>query len=248
MDPDLDQIREIALRDEQAVSYEDSFKRTRGSVGYKAQIAAIISFLSPRKSEAIIDAGCGTGIYTLALAQHVKKLISVDFSGRSIDILNQELTKKQITNVATIVSDLSSVEFGNELFDKAISIEVLQHIPSREKKIQVLKNICKALKPGGQLVICVYRYGGWISPPQPQEEFNHKGTGLYRFAFTETDCRELLEESGYQIVKKRGLFNLPKRIRKRLPDQLWWLEFLSTKFLWSAKTGAYLLIAAKKIK
>ena len=170
----------------------------------------------------------------------------MDFSLKSIEILREKINKYNLSNIQTLIGDLALISLPKNYFDKAVSIEVLQHIPTQEKKILVLKNIFSFLKPGGKFIMVVYRYGGWIKFPKPKEEYDHAGVGLYRFAFTVEDCSLLLGEAGFKIDHIGGVLNLHKKIRKRLPSWMSFIEVWFSKLSLSRRFGDYLIVVAKK--
>ncbi|MCL4703665.1 class I SAM-dependent methyltransferase [bacterium] len=243
----VEQNAEIELRDQQATQYDDQFIKTRSLFSYHSQIRTVISHLDPHSYDQVLDAGCGTGIYTLEIARKCCRVLSVDFSRQSISLLQQKTQEHRLNNVDLMVGDLADVRLPANHFSMAICVEVLQHIPGRAKKEAALRNIHCALRQGGKLLIVVYRYGGWIKPPRPQEECNHGGTGLYRYAFTEDDCRSLLKDSGFEIIYISGLHNLPHKLRRRMPISLSFIETGLTHLQFTRRIGDYLIIRADKV-
>lgn len=242
----LSQDKEILLRNTQAYEYDNFFIKTRGIFGYTAQIRTVLLHLDPQKGDSILDAGCGTGLYSSEIAKKAKSILAVDFSLKSIEILREKINKYNLSNIQTLIGDLALISLPKNYFDKAVSVEVLQHIPTQDKKNLALKNIFSSLKPKGKFIMVVYRYGGWIKPPNPQEEFDHGGVGLYRFAFTPEDCYQIFKEVGFKIVHIGGVLNLHKKIRKRLPAWMSFIEVWFSKLRLSRKLGDYLIVVARK--
>ncbi len=241
-----DQDQEIRLRDRESSGYDHFYFSSRGPFWSKAQIQSVLLHLHPKTRDRILDAGCGTGIYSLEIAKTPTELFSIDFSSESIKILTEKIKKSNVTNIQCVVGDIAEYEFSKSYFDKAVSIEVIQHIPTHEKRVQALKNIFAALKPGGKLVTVLYRYGGWIKPPHPKEEFNHAGYGLYRYAFTAGDAAEIFTESGFEVEHIGGVLNVPKKIKKRLPASLAFIDYGLSVFSFSKHLGRYLIIVGRK--
>lgn len=241
------QESEILLRDGQARAYDSRFLQTRGDFGFAAQIHAILRHTRPSGKDVVLDAGCGTGIYSIAIAKRVKKIVCVDFSERSIQVLNEKCKKMGTKNVETYVGDIAEFSFPRSYFTKALVIEVLQHIPTPEKRNAVIKNIRNSLIEGGQLVAVVYRYGGWIRPPKPKEEYDHAGVGLYRLAFEEEDLSKLFLQNDLRLDHIGGILNVPKKFRKWLPHQLSFLDTLVSMTTVSKKLGDYFIAVGTKI-
>ncbi len=240
------QNKEIILRDAHAESYDRELIKIRTLFGKAAEKNTVLAHLKPEKNDSILDAGCGTGIYTIETAQLVHDVMAIDFSSSSIDILNKKLKTAQINNSSTKVGDLALMELPPNRFDKAMSIEVIQHIPTHQKRVLALQNIFNALKPGGKFVMVVYRYGGWIKYPKPKEELDHAGVGLYRFAFEEKDVRQIFTEVGFHVEFIGGVLNIRNKIRKRLPPWLSFVDVWISKLSISRKFGDLLLVRGTK--
>jgi len=240
------QEKEIALRDMQAATYDETFVRTRGNFGFTAPVKTVLSPPHPLRSDDVLDAGCGTGVYTMEIAKRAHHVHSVDFSPESIGLLNQRIKSTHIKNVTTSVSDLAVADLPLDSFTKAIAVEVIQHIPTPEKRLRVLRNILGSLKGGGKLLMVVYRYGGWFPKNRPQEEHDHGGVGLYRRAFTPEECRELLEEADFIFEYASGVLNLHRKIRKRLPPSMAFIEVAISKLGFSRRFGDYLIVSGRK--
>lgn len=68
----------------------------------------------------IIDIGCGTGVYTLHIAQIAKKVVGIDYSINMLEILKEDSKKLNIKNIETHHSTWSDFNTFYEIFDIAI--------------------------------------------------------------------------------------------------------------------------------
>ena len=63
------------------------------------------------------------------------------------------------------IADVLTLPFSDNFFDKVYSISVLHHIPSKDFRLQYLKESKRVLKPGGILILRVWdfwkRKEGW---------------------------------------------------------------------------------------
>lgn len=100
----------------------------------------------------IVDIGCGTGVYSLHLAQMAKSILCVDISSCMLDILKKDAKIHNI-NVDTFCGDLSSIdkqfdlaflslspavndeESANEFLSLAPKIAYINHIKPRYHSI-----------------------------------------------------------------------------------------------------------------
>ncbi|ADD67697.1 Methyltransferase type 11 [Denitrovibrio acetiphilus DSM 12809] len=64
----------------------------------------------------ILDVGCGTGMYTIRLAQEAASVLGTDISEEMLDILNTDAKRENITNLRTVLTDWKDFE-TDERFD-----------------------------------------------------------------------------------------------------------------------------------
>lgn len=94
-----------------------------------------------RKTDIILDAGCGDGIWLSKLSPDVKCAIGIDI--RKYDFLLSN-------NVQFIIADLGSIPLKNCLFDVILLVDVVEHIKEDKVLIEKLWNL---LKPNGKLIL-----------------------------------------------------------------------------------------------
>lgn len=96
----------------------------------------------------ILDAGCGTGATTVALARANpnSKIVAVDFSEKSIDIAKKRVKKQNIPNVKFFVESITNLESISKEFDYIYCLETLYLLPNPLEALISMKNV---LAPGG---------------------------------------------------------------------------------------------------
>ncbi len=107
----------------------------------------------------ILDAGCGMGRNSYwPLSWGAKSVTAFDNDERTLASATQTLSA--FPNATITRCDISKTPWNSE-FDIVMCIGVLHHLRNPEL---ALKNFCKALRPGGTLVVWVYSYEGneWI--------------------------------------------------------------------------------------
>ena len=72
------------------------------------------------KDKSIIDIGCGTGVYTLHVAQIAKKVVGIDYSINMLEILNEDSRKMEIININTYHNTWSDFDTNDKIFDIAL--------------------------------------------------------------------------------------------------------------------------------
>lgn len=123
----------------------EDFSRTRSKAWEE------LNFLFSNTKERVLDLGCGNGRYYELLNQ--TDYTGVDFSEKLIG-----LARKKYPEADFRTADSLNLLFGDNSFDKVYSIAVFHHIPSKELRIQFLKETQRILRPKGKLVLTVWKF------------------------------------------------------------------------------------------
>ena len=112
------------------------------------------SLLPQRPGCTIIDLGCGTG---LELEEYFKinptaKITGIDLSEAMLKALSAKFEDKELNMICGSYFD---TEFGNSVFDAAVSVESLHHF-TKEQKLKLYHRLKESLKPGGYFVLTDY--------------------------------------------------------------------------------------------
>ena len=112
------------------------------------------ALLAMEKDKSILDLGCGTGLELEELFQMnpYAKVTGIDLTEAMLEMLKAKFPDKDIT---TVCGSYFDVNFGEEVFDAAVSVESLHHF-TKEDKIPLYKKLNKALKPGGYFILTDY--------------------------------------------------------------------------------------------
>jgi len=99
----------------------------------------------------VLDAGCGTGNYAIALAKAQFHVIGTDFASGMLAQARGKITDDLSDYISFRQADLNiPLEFTADYFDHAISISVLQAVIN---PAFTLGELHRVLKPGGTLVL-----------------------------------------------------------------------------------------------
>ena len=142
-------MTERAKADFDAFAEEYSFLAwtiaSRDSRGYDE----VMSFL-PTCTNRVLDVGCGSGVLSLRLADHVDYMVGVDISSSMIRLARLHQARLKKRNVEFVVADIENLPFGEATFDFVVSNSALHH-----SVIGVsLPGLSRLVKPGGRMVIC----------------------------------------------------------------------------------------------
>jgi ubiquinone/menaquinone biosynthesis C-methylase UbiE len=107
----------------------------------------------------VLDAGCGTGLLTLALLRVLRRpadITAVDLSGRSLQTARRAVRRLSTPlrhRVAFVRADALSLPFPEDSFDLVVTSGVLEYLPLREG----LGELARVLAPGGHLLFLPVR-------------------------------------------------------------------------------------------
>lgn len=115
----------------------------------RKRAGTVIEMLSPKKNEKVLDVGCGWGFAALMLSKYSVMTIGVD---RVVAHLKtaKEIAEKNSFNAKFVAGDALALPFKDGVFDKNMSMEMLEHIPNWKAS---LFELARVLKPEGTLVV-----------------------------------------------------------------------------------------------
>ena len=105
------------------------------------------------KDKLLLDAGCGTGLFTINALDRGAIVTSVDISPKLV-----EITKRKNPRSNAIVASLLKLPFDDNTFDFVISSEVIEHTPD---PYAATLELIRVLKPGGKICITVPNRTFW---------------------------------------------------------------------------------------
>lgn len=122
--------------------------------------------LLPTGSGNVLDAGCGAGRTTIAIAQAMPaiKITAFDkfdadyIDEGGIDLLKRNIKMAGIEDRVTIeTGDMLETPFDNNQFDAIVSSFMIDHL--RNGKRQALQESFRILKPGGRFLLIIFVRG-----------------------------------------------------------------------------------------
>ncbi len=124
--------------------------------GLGAHGEAALAAHPPRPGDRVVDLGCGFGDTSQRLAELVGpdgEVFGIDVSEPFIELARGEAEEADAANVRFAVGDVQVTEF-EQSFDYAFSRMGIMFFAN---PVQALRNVCKALSPGGRLCAVVWR-------------------------------------------------------------------------------------------
>jgi len=103
-----------------------------------------------KENDKVLDLGCGNGRFFEAFDNTID-YTGVDASENLIKIAKEKYPKANFK-----VENALSLSFKDNIFDTIYSFAVFHHFPSKELRLQFLKEVKRVLKPNGNLVVTVW--------------------------------------------------------------------------------------------
>lgn len=135
------------LFDEWPERYDRWFTTPIGSLVRRYEARLILDLLRPAPGETILDAGCGTGIFTMDLLSKGSTIFGLDISLSMIRRAREKVSKGRFHPV---VADMSALPFLDASFDKAVSVTALEFIQDAKTAIDELFRVTRK---GGVVVV-----------------------------------------------------------------------------------------------
>jgi ubiquinone/menaquinone biosynthesis C-methylase UbiE len=135
------------LFDEWPEAYDRWFTTPIGSLVRKYEAELMLDLLKPKQGEIILDAGCGTGIFTTDILSSGSQVIGLDIS---LPMLIQAGKKLKGYPFWIILADMLNLPFPGSSFDKVVSVTALEFVEDAKGAIGELFRITKR---GGCVVV-----------------------------------------------------------------------------------------------
>lgn len=173
-----------------------------------------------KKGSKVLDVGCGNGISVLELPDNVKYM-GIDTCKAFIEIAKNNYPDKNF-----IYYDKETLPCNENTFDWVLCIATLHHIPSKEKRKIMVKELKRVTKKGGKILVTVWDQWNIHFAPFIIKNILKKSIGLstldwkdcfyswkdpsgeiigdrYFHAFTLKELNRLFENEGI-IIKDKG--------------------------------------------
>lgn len=162
----------------------------------------IVSYLPAKKTNKILEAGCGIGCWCAHLSQiGYKNVVGLDFSETAV-----KAARENARGVSIIRGDIRNLPFPDETFAFILSLGVVEHF---KDPMSVIGEMARVLKSGGILFLSTPN----IFAPHTASRFVSRKMEIwqlgYEVSYTPEALADLAIKAGLKVVKlgNRGLKN-----------------------------------------
>lgn len=202
-DTDEASRRELEIRESEAARYDERYIAQHGPWFQGVEVAVLRAALDLRPSDVLADFGCGTGRITRALAPFCQRVIAIDRSPQSLEILRKRATADGLDRISLREADLTRDLPLEPEATKAVCVEVLQHVPSLDGRRTVVDNIRRSLVRGGRCAIVNESYGA-VQRIRGRPRESTEENALFFHSFVSSELRGLLKSVGLRPQRVLG--------------------------------------------
>jgi ubiquinone/menaquinone biosynthesis C-methylase UbiE len=154
--------------------YDQWFETPIGRLIENHEGQLIFSLLKPGSGEFILDAGCGTGVFTAHLLERGAGVVGLELSR---PMLIRTLSKSKGRLFLPAQGDMRNLPFADGSFDKTVSVTAIEFIENAKVAVQ---EMFRVTKPGGVIVVATLNS---LSPwAYRRMEAGKKGHPIFRHA------------------------------------------------------------------
>ena len=145
------------------------------------------------KGATVLDAGCGTGLFSIRLAKEGYKVKSVDIASQMVAKTKEEATKQGVQN--NMEFEVNTIESVSGTYDAVVCFDVLIHYPA-EGFSQAFRNLSSLTK--GSVIFTYAPYNNILA-------FQHWLGGYFPKKERRTTIQMIREEEMQKAMDAAGM-------------------------------------------
>jgi ubiquinone/menaquinone biosynthesis C-methylase UbiE len=115
------------------------------SRSYRRNLPTLVSLLSPKKDDVILDVGAGTGTIASSIAKYSDEVFALEPNEKRVEHI-----KANHPEVKAFSSVANSIPFPPNYFDKLYVVSAFHHFPDQEDALEEFRRV---IKKGGLLLV-----------------------------------------------------------------------------------------------
>ncbi len=144
--------------DKIAHEYDQWYNTKLGNFADKVEKDLAFRLFTPEKGMKVLDVGCGTGLFSMRLAEMGCKVTGVDVSKEMLAIA-REKAKKENLEIDFRAMDVYDLDFADESFDAVLSMATFEFVKSPKEAYYEMFRVLR--KDGKMLIGTINRDSRW---------------------------------------------------------------------------------------
>lgn len=186
-----------------AAAYDAWYATRLGAAAHRIELALVLELALPDPGERVLDAGCGTGIYSALLSER-----GLEVTGLDPDPHMLAAARLKAPVARLVEGDVTRLPFADAEFDLALAVTLLCFLGDEERE-HAARELLRVVRPGGRVVIGeLARFSLWAAQRRVKG-FLGSAWRSARFT-TAAELVRLFDSAGAaRLVSRYGLYLPP---------------------------------------
>lgn len=160
------------------------------------ELELVLRYVNPVPGESMLDAGCGTGVFTTDFLAAGAIVTGLDISRQ---MLLGALKKAGTISFTAVQADITALPFADNAFDKTVSITALEFVKDARTAVNELFRVTR---PGGSVILATLNsLSPWAERRKQETENDKQHVLANAFYRSPSDLLALTECKGdYETV------------------------------------------------
>jgi len=132
--------------DKEANTYDSWYETKKGWLIDEVETSLAMELLQPQKGMKILDVGCGTGNYSIKLAELGCEVTAIDVSQNMLTIAKEKARRKNL-NIIFEMGSVERLDFKDNSFDAVASITAIEFFDDVQKGFNEMFRVAKKDAP-----------------------------------------------------------------------------------------------------
>jgi len=133
--------------------YDCWFETPVGVLVKQYELSLLLELLNPLPGEKILDAGCGTGVFTIDVMNFGPMITGIDISEPMLRKAAEKIRKINAPSASLftgLCADMCALPFADNSFDKVLSMTAIEFVTDAKKAVAELDRVTRQ---GGTIVL-----------------------------------------------------------------------------------------------
>lgn len=132
----------MAVFDQYASQYDEWYSEKKGKFVDEVETKLLFQMIEIKEGMKILDVGCGTGNFSMKLAEMGCRVTGIDISEEMLSIARKKVAEKGL-DIKFINMDINDLKFEENEFDAAVSMAAFEFIEDGRTALESLQKIVK---------------------------------------------------------------------------------------------------------